>query len=111
MHRVQVATFIDFIKYTFISFFIYMFSYCVVRRLYCNQCLVKRKERVLCDRCIIFTMRPLSKIELLKLKPKDLIFYLQSKHVSTTGCVGKSCVYLGMAEIVAYNSRKNDLCY
>lgn len=39
-------------------------------------------------------MRPLSKIELLKLKPKDLIFYLQSKHVSTTGCVGKKEIRL-----------------
>lgn len=37
----------------------------------------------------MFTTRPLSKIELLKLKAKDLIFYLQSKHISTTGCVGK----------------------
>lgn len=37
----------------------------------------------------MFTTRPLSKIELLKLKAKDLIFYLQSKHISTTGCVGE----------------------
>lgn len=37
----------------------------------------------------MFTSRPLSKVDLLKLKPKDLIFYLQSKHISTTGCVEK----------------------
>lgn len=59
------------------------------RRLYCSNCLTKNKERVLCKRCVIFTARPLSKIELLKLKAKDLIFYLQSKHISTTGCVGE----------------------
>lgn len=43
----------------------------------------------MCERCVVFTTRPLSKIELLKLKAKDLIFYLQSKHISTTGCVGE----------------------
>ncbi|KAG4071101.1 hypothetical protein HA402_013415 [Bradysia odoriphaga] len=59
------------------------------RRLYCNQCLIKRKDKILCDRCVVFTTRPISKIDLLKLKPKDLIFYLQSKHISTTGCVEK----------------------
>ncbi|XP_031621311.1 putative uncharacterized protein DDB_G0285119 [Contarinia nasturtii] len=59
------------------------------RRLYCSNCLTKNKERILCKRCVIFTTRPLSKIELLKLKAKDLIFYLQSKHISTTGCVEK----------------------
>lgn len=59
------------------------------RRLYCSNCLTKTKERILCKRCVVFTTRPLSKIELLKLKAKDLIFYLQSKHISTTGCVGK----------------------
>lgn len=59
------------------------------RRLYCNQCLIKRKDKILCDRCVVFTTRPISKIDLLKLKPKDLIFYLQSKHISTTGCVGR----------------------
>lgn len=59
------------------------------RRYYCNQCLVKRKEKTLCERCVVLTARPLSKVDLLKLKPKDLIFYLQSKHISTTGCVEK----------------------
>lgn len=59
------------------------------RRFYCNHCLVKRSEKILCERCIVLTARPLSKIDLLKLKPKDLIFYLQSKHISTTGCVEK----------------------
>lgn len=62
---------------------------CVCRRLYCSNCLTKTKERILCKRCVVFTTRPLSKIELLKLKAKDLIFYLQSKHISTTGCVGE----------------------
>lgn len=69
----------------------------VCRRLYCSNCLTKGKDRVLCNRCIVFTTRPLSKIELLKLKAKDLIFYLQSKHISTTGCVGK-CVVRGENE-------------
>lgn len=43
----------------------------------------------LCRRCVIFAKRPLLRTDLLQLKPKDLIFYLQSKHVSTTGCVEK----------------------
>lgn len=43
----------------------------------------------MCRRCIIFAKRPLLRTDLLQLKPKDLIFYLQSKHVSTTGCVEK----------------------
>uniref|UniRef100_A0A6B2E5W2 Putative cell wall protein awa1-like isoform x1 n=1 Tax=Phlebotomus kandelakii TaxID=1109342 RepID=A0A6B2E5W2_9DIPT len=59
------------------------------RRLYCKQCLVKKKDRFLCDRCVIFTTRPLSRVHLLQLKPKDLIFYCQSKHISTIGCVEK----------------------
>lgn len=67
-----------------------MLSVLFDRRLYCSNCLTKNKERTLCKRCVIFTTRPLSKIELLKLKAKDLIFYLQSKHISTTGCVGKA---------------------
>lgn len=68
---------------------IFFYVLCLCRRLYCSNCLTKNKERILCKRCIIFTTRPLTKIELLKLKAKDLIFYLQSKHISTTGCVGK----------------------
>ncbi|XP_055701964.1 uncharacterized protein LOC129801193 isoform X2 [Phlebotomus papatasi] len=59
------------------------------RRLYCKQCLVKKKDRFLCERCVIFTTRPLSRVDLLQLKPKDLIFYCQSKHISTIGCVEK----------------------
>lgn len=66
--------------------FLCLFYY---RRLYCNNCLVKLKEIILCNRCVIFKTRPVKKIELLKLKTKDLIFYLQSKHISTTGCVEK----------------------
>uniref|UniRef100_A0A1L8DSX6 Putative e3 ubiquitin ligase n=1 Tax=Nyssomyia neivai TaxID=330878 RepID=A0A1L8DSX6_9DIPT len=64
-------------------------SCCECRRLYCKQCLVKRKDRFLCERCVIFTTRPLSRVDLLQLKPKDLIFYCQSKHISTIGCVEK----------------------
>ncbi|GAB0095025.1 hypothetical protein DMENIID0001_103530 [Sergentomyia squamirostris] len=59
------------------------------RRLFCKQCLVKKKDRFLCERCVIFTTRPLSRVDLLQLKPKDLIFYCQSKHISTIGCVEK----------------------
>lgn len=51
--------------------------------------MIKNKDKILCDRCVILTRRPISKNDLFKLKPKDLIFYLQSKHISTTGCVGK----------------------
>lgn len=77
------------------------------RRLYCSNCLIKRKESIiLCERCVIFRRRPLSKIELLKLKPKDLIFYLQSKHVSTTGCVEKEeLVNLIIAQVNASTYR------
>lgn len=59
------------------------------RRYFCNHCLTKRNQNILCERCVIFTKRPLTKADLLNLKPKDLIFYLQSKHISTTGCVEK----------------------
>uniref|UniRef100_A0A182JHD5 Uncharacterized protein n=1 Tax=Anopheles atroparvus TaxID=41427 RepID=A0A182JHD5_ANOAO len=59
------------------------------RRLFCRDCLSKRQERFLCPNCTIFTKRPLSRIDLAQLKVKDLIFYLQSKHISTTGCVEK----------------------
>ncbi|XP_055857545.1 uncharacterized protein DDB_G0280205 isoform X2 [Episyrphus balteatus] len=51
--------------------------------------MVTQNSVVLCERCAIFAKRPLLKIDLLQLKPKDLIFYLQSKHISTTGCVEK----------------------
>lgn len=71
------------------NFMIFVCIFFHSRRLYCSNCLTKTKERILCKRCVVFTTRPLSKIELLKLKAKDLIFYLQSKHISTTGCVGK----------------------
>ncbi|XP_058463048.1 uncharacterized protein LOC131437606 isoform X2 [Malaya genurostris] len=59
------------------------------RRLFCRNCLEKRQERILCHNCLIFTKRPLSKVDLGQLKVKDLIFYLQSKHISTAGCVEK----------------------
>uniref|UniRef100_A0A182X1A3 RING-type domain-containing protein n=1 Tax=Anopheles quadriannulatus TaxID=34691 RepID=A0A182X1A3_ANOQN len=58
-------------------------------RLFCRNCLSKRQERFLCPNCTIFTKRPLSRIDLAQLKVKDLIFYLQSKHISTSGCVEK----------------------
>ncbi|XP_052898303.1 uncharacterized protein LOC128305058 [Anopheles moucheti] len=58
-------------------------------RLFCRNCLSKRQDRFLCPNCTIFTKRPLSRIDLAALKVKDLIFYLQSKHISTSGCVEK----------------------
>uniref|UniRef100_A0A182K2F2 RING-type domain-containing protein n=1 Tax=Anopheles christyi TaxID=43041 RepID=A0A182K2F2_9DIPT len=58
-------------------------------RLFCRNCLSKRQERFLCPNCTIFTKRPLSRIDLAQLKVKDLILYLQSKHISTSGCVEK----------------------
>lgn len=59
------------------------------RRLFCKNCLEKRQEKILCHNCLIFTKRPLSKVDLGQLKNKDLILYLQSKHISTAGCVEK----------------------
>jgi late competence protein required for DNA uptake (superfamily II DNA/RNA helicase) len=59
------------------------------KRLFCTNCLSKKNGKILCSKCLIFLKRPLSKVELNSLKIKDLIFYLQSKHISTTGCVGK----------------------
>ncbi|XP_030372531.1 uncharacterized protein LOC115622657 [Scaptodrosophila lebanonensis] len=56
------------------------------RRYYCNNCLTATKR---CQRCAIFAKRPLLRTDLLKLKPKDLIFFLQSKHISTEGCLEK----------------------
>lgn len=59
------------------------------RRLFCRNCLEKRDERILCQNCLVLTKRPLSKVDLGQLKVKELIFYLQSKHISTSGCVEK----------------------
>ncbi|XP_058054845.1 uncharacterized protein LOC131206340 isoform X2 [Anopheles bellator] len=59
------------------------------RRLFCRNCLSKGGERSLCQNCAIFTKRPLSRTDLAPLKVRDLIFYLQSKHISTSGCVEK----------------------
>ncbi|KAH8297258.1 hypothetical protein KR044_008827 [Drosophila immigrans] len=58
------------------------------RRYYCNNCLTVTTSRR-CQRCAIFAQRPLLRTDLLKLKPKDLIFFLQSKHISTEGCLEK----------------------
>ncbi|XP_061400741.1 serine-rich adhesin for platelets [Musca vetustissima] len=60
------------------------------KRYYCHSCLVStRKHSLLCDRCLLFSRRPLQRSDLVQLKTKDLIFYLQSKHISTAGCVEK----------------------
>ncbi|XP_013099673.2 dentin sialophosphoprotein [Stomoxys calcitrans] len=60
------------------------------KRYFCHNCLVNtRKNSQLCERCILFSRRPLERSDLVKLKTKDLIFYLQSKHISTAGCVEK----------------------
>uniref|UniRef100_A0A2M4BE58 Putative ring finger protein b n=1 Tax=Anopheles marajoara TaxID=58244 RepID=A0A2M4BE58_9DIPT len=58
-------------------------------RLFCRNCLSKGQTRSLCQNCIIFTKRPLSRTDLAQLKVRELIFYLQSKHISTSGCVEK----------------------
>uniref|UniRef100_A0A2M4A8E5 Putative ring finger protein b n=1 Tax=Anopheles triannulatus TaxID=58253 RepID=A0A2M4A8E5_9DIPT len=58
-------------------------------RLFCRNCLSKGQPRSLCQNCIIFTKRPLSRTDLAQLKVRELIFYLQSKHISTSGCVEK----------------------
>lgn len=62
------------------------------KRYYCYNCLVNNnnnRRQALCKKCLVFSKRPLVRSDLLKLKPKDLIFYLQSKHISTAGCVEK----------------------
>ncbi|XP_017865608.1 PREDICTED: cell wall protein RBR3 [Drosophila arizonae] len=66
------------------------------RRYYCSNCLTGATAATTltstsrrCQRCAIFAQRPLLRTDLLKLKPKDLIFYLQSKHISTEGCLEK----------------------
>ncbi|XP_026477549.1 E3 ubiquitin-protein ligase RNF34-like [Ctenocephalides felis] len=56
---------------------------------FCNLCLRIKRDRVLCGKCIVLTSRPLSRSQLLQLKSKDLIIYLKSIHVSTSGCVEK----------------------
>ena len=59
------------------------------KRPFCSNCLNEKKfGKILCMKCVIFASNP-SKLELLKLKTKDLIFFLQSKHVSTSGIVEK----------------------
>ncbi|KAM7345894.1 uncharacterized protein ACRADG_011979 isoform 2-T2 [Cochliomyia hominivorax] len=67
------------------------------KRYYCHNCLANynsntnnnNRKHALCERCLLFSKRPLVRSDLIKLKPKDLIFYLQSKHISTAGCVEK----------------------
>ncbi|XP_065370254.1 RING finger protein B [Calliphora vicina] len=63
------------------------------KRYYCQNCLANsnnnNRKHALCERCLLFSKRPLVRSDLIKLKPKDLIFYLQSKHISTAGCVEK----------------------
>lgn len=44
---------------------------------------------MLCQRCVILTKRPLIRNELQLLKTRDLIIFLQSKHIPTAGCVEK----------------------
>lgn len=59
------------------------------QRLYCSSCLGKRKKNV-CFRCEIFNQKPApTKSELMDLKTKDLIFYLQSKNIDTTTAIEK----------------------
>lgn len=59
------------------------------KRYYCHNCLVSTRKLSLCERCLLFSRRPLQRSDLVKLRTKDLIFYLQSKHISTAGCVEK----------------------
>uniref|UniRef100_A0A336MC25 CSON013349 protein n=1 Tax=Culicoides sonorensis TaxID=179676 RepID=A0A336MC25_CULSO len=59
------------------------------RRMFCMNCLAKKNEKFYCEKCLVLTARPISRPDLQKLKPKDLIYYLQSKHISTAGCVEK----------------------
>ncbi|XP_023292519.2 RING finger protein B [Lucilia cuprina] len=63
------------------------------KRYYCHNCLASssnnNRKHALCERCLLFSKRPLGRSDLTKLKSKDLIFYLQSKHISTAGCVEK----------------------
>lgn len=56
-------------------------------RFYCSNCLSRATAKNLCARCVIFTSRNPKLIK--DLKPKDLIFYLQSKHIPTDGIIEK----------------------
>ncbi|KAL7738615.1 hypothetical protein ACLKA6_006909 [Drosophila palustris] len=77
------------------------------RRYYCNNCLTATTARR-CQRCAIFAQRPLLRTDLLKLKPKDLIFYLQSKHISTEGCLEKEeLVGLVLAHVAQTDRNSN----
>lgn len=59
------------------------------KRYYCSSCLGKRKKHI-CLRCEIFLQRPApSKSDLMELKTRDLIFYLQSKKINIAGIVEK----------------------
>ncbi|XP_063699757.1 E3 ubiquitin-protein ligase RNF34 [Culicoides brevitarsis] len=62
---------------------------CECCRNFCINCLVKKSEKSLCEKCVVLTARPISRIDLQKLKPKDLIYYLQSKQISTAGVIEK----------------------
>ncbi|KAH8372039.1 hypothetical protein KR093_009828 [Drosophila rubida] len=77
------------------------------RRYYCNNCLTVTTTRR-CQRCAIFAQRPLLRTDLLKLKPKDLIFYLQSKHISTEGCLEKEELVGLVLAHVAQTDRDRD---
>lgn len=59
------------------------------QRLYCANCLGKRKKNQ-CYRCEVINQKPApTKQELLDLKTRDLIFYLQSKKINIAGIVEK----------------------
>lgn len=59
------------------------------QRFYCTSCLGKRRKSV-CFRCEIFLQRPApTKSDLMDLKTRDLIFYLQSKKINIAGIVEK----------------------
>uniref|UniRef100_A0A1B0A9E8 RING-type domain-containing protein n=1 Tax=Glossina pallidipes TaxID=7398 RepID=A0A1B0A9E8_GLOPL len=59
------------------------------KRYLCSDCLKGSRKIPICEICQLFSKRPLLRSDLMDMKSKDLIFYLQSKHISTAGCVEK----------------------
>lgn len=59
-------------------------------RYFCSDCLIKRPQKIFnCDSCSVLSRRPLMRIQVSQMRPRDLRQYLVAKRVSVKGCVEK----------------------
>ncbi|XP_024945175.1 E3 ubiquitin-protein ligase RNF34 isoform X2 [Cephus cinctus] len=59
-------------------------------RFFCTNCVVRRVDRLLsCDNCRTLSRRPLIRSQVLQMRSRDLVQYLDAKKISMRGCVEK----------------------